>query len=572
MITCSRLVTLCLSLVVWLLDASLAAQTASLAFRGEGGREILAMRATLSGGSSLGSGLGFACVDLVNADARAHDVTVEVFSPRSRNADIASRRSLVVEPGSMRFFLPVAMPPMRCRIDVTVDGATQTSSVNFRVGDGIVGLFVSDLPNTAAFGQQVLEAMPAVPSRADPKPVPMQTRDLPTDWRLLTSFSTIIVDGRSPLSGELQEAVRRYAFAGGTVVVSSPTSLPVGPLRDQAGSAGDVAGKHGFGHILAIDGLGGDTSQMRRQVAKLPDIGTAQWPAASGLFVTQDIAGLGQAPVTVFVLVILVFAILVGPVNFWVLRRKKKPLLALLTVPLAGFGTTIAILAYGIFHDGFGVRGVMRSWTILDQASHEAVSVSAHTLFAGLAPNDLTMGADSMLLSNRASKSRRNYADRWHWNATSERLDGGVLPSRTVTPLVSVHQGAARQRLTLRKSGDTLEVLADGAIAPTGVLVLRDLQGQYWAGKDAVLHRVSAGKGREGFRMLLAAASVAQVQERGEIRQQLLPTILSEWGNAGTYATTVSLAPWLDDHGLSVDYDAQTHYLFGRLHSEDFVR
>jgi hypothetical protein len=41
---------------------------------------------------------------------------------------------------------------------------------------------------------------------------------------------------------------------------------------------------------------------------------------------------------------------------------------------------------------------------------------------------------------------------------------------------------------------------------------------------------------------------------------------------AGQYVTRVARAPWLDEHGLSVAYDAQTHFVFGRMQEQDFVR
>ena len=137
------------------------------------------------------------------------------------------------------------------------------------------------------------------------------------------------------------------------------------------------------------------------------------------------IAGLGKAPVTVFVMLILLFAILVGPVNFMILRRRKKPLLALLTVPLAGFGTTFGILAYGLFHDGLGARGVITTCTLLDQTSHEAVSLQARTLFAGVAPSDMTTNPGTLVLSLRAGLRNRDVPDRWIFHADAQQLDGG---------------------------------------------------------------------------------------------------------------------------------------------------
>jgi len=142
--------------------------------------------------------------------------------------------------------------------------------------------------------------------------------------------------------------------------------------------------------------------------------------------------------------VILVFSALVGPVNFIVLRRLRRPMLALVTVPALGFSTTAMMLGYGMFCDGFGTRGVVSSWTVLDQERHECAVIAARTLFSGLSPGSCTMGPDTLLLAPRAFlHPERRGADRWHLDENST-LDGGVLPSRTATPLLTAQQGVVR--------------------------------------------------------------------------------------------------------------------------------
>jgi hypothetical protein len=456
---------------------------------------------------------------------------------------------------------------------VDVDGTTHEVSANYPHGDGLVGLLVSDRPDAEPHG---LAALQAVRSAYDGKPQQAASLadDLPEDWRLFTCFPIVVVDGRASVSAEVQDALRRYAFAGGSVVVAAAEQLPSGPLRDLATASPGGAGSHGLGQIAATPAFGGDTTAMRVRLAELPPLGRGLWPAAKNLFAQQDIADLGQAPVAMFVLVILLFAILVGPVNFLVLRRRRRPLLALVTVPLLGFGTTFVILGYGVFHDGFGVRGVVTSWTMLDQARHEATTIAARSLFAGLAPSELTMPADALVLSLRAGATRRDWPDRWHWDADRERLDGGVLPSRTVTPLLSVQQGTARQRLTVRVLGDdALELLVDGGVVPVGQMVLRDLDGRYWAGTDGRLERVGESQGRELFAEFETNAWLLRVAADGEGDDLRVPSLTPpSIGQPGSYIAGVSSAPWLGEHGLDVDYDEVRHIVFGRMHAEDFVR
>lgn len=568
-----------LLLAATLLCGLISAQSTRITHKDSDGVQILNMTITVVGGSAHGSGLGFAVVDVENLDSRARRVDFTHMSSRHSSVDVASHRAMTVEPGVSRFFVPIAIPPERGVFEVLIGGDVHRASANYRLASGLVGLLVSDRSGQQPNGLRILGDVPSQFPYSSPEQVHVQSEDLPSDWRMLTAFSLIIIDGESGssagVSAEVQEALRRYVFAGGTVIVAATDSLPAGPLRDVARKAGDDCLAHGLGSVLAIPPLGRADNTLAARLSQLPAQGYGLWPSTTGMFPTQEIEGLGRAPVTVFVLVILAFAILVGPVNFIMLKRRKKPLLALLTVPLAGFGTTAAILAYGIFHDGFGIRGVVTTCTVLDQTTHEAVSVHARTLFAGVAPSEMTMNSDTLLLSIRAGRRDSEWPDRWNLDVDTQRLDGGILPSRTITPLLTVQQGPVRDRLTVRRSGDTLEVLPDGSFAPTGDLVLRDLDGQFWSGSNGVLQRISSTQGTHQFKVMRGLAlkvRVAVASTLDSVRTSSLAYQLPDWGQPGTYACQVSRAPWIDEHGITVDYDQEQHFVFGRMHAQDFVR
>lgn len=554
------------------LASAVFAQDAHLVHVDENGNAAVRVEAFVSGGSERGVGAGWVRFEIENLDDRAYPVEVGLVSRRFADSDVATRKRLTIEPSATRsFFLPVTVPPDSGRIEVRIDGVPMSTGVNFGRGRDHVGLFVSDRSATASFGLGVLEALPTDTPKNVPDQYATRADGLPADWRFYTSFSVVVIDGRARLGAEVQDALRRYVHIGGRLVVSTPDLLPAGPLRDLASGRLGVE-DHGMGQVASIGALGGDTTRMRLQLSKMRRLGDGVWPAPYDLFPEQDIAGLGKAPVTAFLLVILLFAILVGPVNFLVLKKRKQPLLALVTVPVLGFGTTFVILAYGIFHDGFGVRGVVQSWTVLDQVDHEGASISARTLFAGMAPAELQSDAQALVLSGRAGLNNDDWPDRWHWDGDRGVLDGGVLPSRTVTPLVSAQQGPVRERLTVRRSGDTLEALADGGLRPIGNMVLRDLEGGYWAGRDGRLTRTDAIDGEAKFAAMLRESRSVWIDVGDTTARANLPAVLPKWGAPGTYATKVQTAPWIDEHGMTIEYDGQHHWVFGRMHSQDFVQ
>jgi hypothetical protein len=252
-------------------------------------------------------------------------------------------------------------------------------------------------------------------------------------------------------------------------------------------------------------------------------------------------------------------------------------MLALVTVPALGLSTTAMMLGYGLFYDGFGTRGVVTSWTVLDQERHECAVIAARTLFSGLSPGSCTMGPDALLLAPRAFvRQDRRGADRWHLDETT--LDGGVLPSRTTTPLLTAQQGVVRQRLRVQSAGDgELKILGDGGVVPVAEVVLRDLAGDWWFGSVPTLRRVSSSEGEAAMQRLLYDAGDLRILESAvEDRSQVGGLTTRCLGGAslrpGCYAARVAKAPWLDEHGLRVAYDAETHFVFGRMQEQDFVR
>lgn len=568
-------------LMAVLLPSVLLAQIGRITHRNPDRSELVTVTITVVAGSPFGTGLGYAIVDVENLDTRPQTIDITHQTPAHSSTDVASHRAVTVEPGVFRCFMPVALPPNHGFFEVIIAGERHRSAPPYRHGNGPATLFISDRSSQAYHAARILSEVRMATDATKPQQIDVQTQDVPSDWRMFTSFSLIIVDAESGtgagMSAEVQEALRQYVFAGGSVIVAAADSLPSGPLRDLGRKAGDERLEHGLGSLLAIPALGSDLGMLPQRIAQLPQVGVGLWPSTADMYPLQNIEGLGRAPVKIFVLVILAFAILVGPVNFVILKRKRRPLLSLLIVPLAGFGTTAVILAYGAFHDGFGVRGAITTCTVLDQSEHAAVSVQARTLFAGIAPSEMTMEPGTLLLSHRAGRNRGSYRhdewpDRWNLEVDSQRLDGGILPSRTVTPLLTVQQGAVRERLTVRRSGDTLEVLPDGGFAPVGDVLLRDLDGKHWAGKDGVLKQVSGSEWARQFFSMRSLARRVQVTGGQKARTEMLPFAMPDGSKPGTYICQVSKAPWLDDHGVAVDYDYEQHFVLGRMNPQDFVR
>jgi hypothetical protein len=168
------------------------------------------------------------------------------------------------------------------------------------------------------------------------------------------------------------------------------------------------------------------------------------------------IPGVGKAPVGGFQVLITLFALAIGPVNYFVLQRRKKLYLLIVTVPVFAGITTVLLLGYAVASDGFALRSRVRSVTLLDQVRGESVSWSRISYYAGVAPSGgLRFSPDTAVypLDPPGSSGAQRSVD---WT-DGQHMQSGWLRSRTPTQLVTV---------AYRQGGEQIEV----ASSSTGVV------------------------------------------------------------------------------------------------------
>jgi hypothetical protein len=199
-------------------------------------------------------------------------------------------------------------------------------------------------------------------------------------------------------------------------------------------------------------------------------LGTERWDSRHGMtpdsgnveFAKFFVPGVGRAPVTAFEVLITVFVLLIGPVNYWLLRRYKRIHLMVLTVPLAAVVTTLALFAYAIVADGFASRVRARSFTTLDQRTGDAASWTWLSYYSGLAPGDgLTMPADIAMYPIQPAWASDNDLMQERgivWEGDAARLTHGWLNSRTPTQYLTVRSRKSPHQLEVQQSGDKLRV------------------------------------------------------------------------------------------------------------------
>jgi len=217
------------------------------------------------------------------------------------------------------------------------------------------------------------------------------------------------------------------------------------------------------------------------------------------------VKGVGEPPRLLFILLISLFALVVGPLACTVLYQTRRVNYLLAVVPALSFLATLGLVTYATLAEGFAFRTERFSFTRLDQNTQHAVTLTENVVFAGLSPQSYQAAPDELILvkaSRTAGEERtevsesgsrliapeiRARTDHQVFSASVRNTTEGLLVSRRMvdgSPEVSVRNRFAQplRRLLLRfEDGwyriDELAPEAEGkAIATDPQLFLKESQ------------------------------------------------------------------------------------------------
>lgn len=296
-----------------------------------------------------------------------------------------------------------------------------------------------------------------------------------------------------------------------------------------------VVRRHGWGTVAAFD----YTQEARpRNVSRSERESAAQfwnersWPLRHGTvpgmanndFSNWLIPGVGLAPVVSFQVLITLFVLAIGPLNYWLLKRAGRLHLMVLTVPLAALAITAALLGYGILSDGFATRLRAQSITLLDQQTGDAATWSRLSYYAAFAPQQGLIFSDETAVFPIHPGSMESYdvdlalAQRdLVWAPGEQRLTQGWLNSRTPTQYLTVQPRNTKAKLKINSSpeGGTVE----NQFRTTAELIVAvDEEGQW-----RMVEEVPAGE-QADLEVVEQTDAVAAIREILSGREPQFPT------------------------------------------------
>lgn len=317
--------------------------------------------------------------------------------------------------------------------------------------------------------------IPVTPSGASRPPLDLvlEPARLPTSWLGYTSVQAVAIGphGWDSLDAAQRSAVLTWTAAGGTLLFVDGALETLFPDARQRPALAPATSKANylFGHIhlrdsAVIDAEGFDATLQAIQPAagdpwrlpmhRVPGSGST---GARGF--RLPIPGVNEVPARAYLGILIVFSLLIGPVNHIMLRRRRQQSLIVATTPLIALIFIVLLTGYVVAVEGFGVRARAATFTLLDETSNQAATHANVSMYAaGLAPSGgMRFSRDVAVFPTDVTGMVRS-GDLHLDVSEAQRFSGGLLDARTPSNFETIEVRSARERLTFRRDGSQLSV------------------------------------------------------------------------------------------------------------------
>lgn len=247
----------------------------------------------------------------------------------------------------------------------------------------------------------------------------------------------------------------------------------------------------GFGKIVVIeeDPFPGSTGSWERIFAAFQGDRLA-WFQRHGMSRLREnlgfweflIPGVGVAPVTTFELLITLFVILIGPVNYFLLRAIGRLNFLVVTVPVGALLVTSVLMIYAVLSDGLSTKSRIRTVTLLDQTTGNGATWSRQAYYAGLASTSgLSYPADSAVYEYEQYPLTEHTGQKQLTWDDDQVLQGGYFRSRVTQQFLAIRPFETQHRLTVSNDGANLSVKNELGTEVSHLILLDDQGKQYFA-------------------------------------------------------------------------------------------
>jgi hypothetical protein len=379
-------------------------------------------------------------------------------------------------------------------------------------------------------------------------------RGMPEDWRAYSGYDGIgMTDGDwGLLSPGARNAILRWNRLGGQLVIHAQSAnSDLATLGISHSGGGQRSALRSFGNIeilptgtdLRLDTNGADAMIDRfNSKDNLPILNQSIRSDFSGSWPLQIEFGGERYNYMLFILILIGFGVLVGPVNLFVFAKSGQRHRLFITTPIIALGTSVLLVGLIIAIDGFGGRGMRVALMEIrpDDGENSAYIYQEQVSRTGvLLGGDFTIGEPAAIspvpLSSSSQWSRltdRNNGGGMRYEANLRdgklEVDGDWFQSRSEQGQLVRAIVPTRGRIELRNTSGPPSLVSTFDF-PVEKIYYRDHAGLYWyaegiergkafdcreAQPAEVIHFVNEAKGKLSTRSREALEALSPV-ERG---------------------------------------------------------
>jgi len=387
---------------------------------------------------------------------------------------------------------------------------------------------------------------------------------LPGDWLGFTSLRAVFIGTKewSELTAVQKEALLTWTACGGDLMfvdgdlntlLPDPQSRPAGLTV-----SGNDPARYYFGHIRVVKSADIRSKGLTEilSASRLPEESNQSLPvnrAPDWLRLSENgfrltIPGVAGMAVRSYMAILIVFSMLIGPVNYFLLWRKRRQVLLVLTAPLISIAFIVVLAGYALLGEGIGIKARAESFTVLDQITKHAATRATVSLYAaGMAPwNGLRFKRTTAIFPMGKDGTGSREPETIDLTE-SQQFSSGIARARAASNFEEIRFRPARERLNFSRRGEAITVV-NALDANVSSLLYRSGGNLYVL--DAPL--------RSGAQATLHAAAKADLPALPEKFRSI-----AERQQDGTYLAYLDHSPFLETGAPTVEERGSFHLVFG---------
>ncbi len=190
-----------------------------------------------------------------------------------------------------------------------------------------------------------------------------------------------------------------------------------------------------------------------------------------------------------FLWFMLIFVVLAGPLNLFILHRHNKKIWLVWTFPLIALLTAASVFGFALLSEGLDADVKISGVTLLNQTEHEAVTLGMAAFYCRMTPSDGLRFSYQTELTPLVSRGySRSGAARTIDLTGEQHFTSGWITARVPAHFMVRKIEKRRERLQVIWQSDGRPIVVNGLGAPIDRLFLADTQGKVYSG-----HQIPVG-------------------------------------------------------------------------------